>query len=81
MMKVRKILHNDFIQSNNKSVIDLFIKDLKHLFFCLDVSKDDIFKIFVFFESLIVLSISVKRETTPETEMLQIKLYVFNANS
>ena len=41
-MKVQKILHNDFIQSNNNSVIDLFIKDLKQLFFCLDVSKDDI---------------------------------------
>ena len=85
-MKVQKILHNYFIQSNNNYVIDLFIKDLKQLFFCLDVSKDDIIKNFVFCESLIVLFISVKQEknwktiltgTTPEIEMLQIKLYVF----
>ena len=56
-MKVQKILHNYFIQSNNNSVTDLFIKDLKKLFFCLDVCKDDIIKVFVVFESLIVLSI------------------------
>ena len=65
--EVQKILHNYFIQSNNNSVIDLFIKDLKQLFFCLDVSKNDIIKIFVFFESLIVLSISVKREKNWKT--------------
>ena len=83
---MQKILHNYFIQSNNNSVIDLFIKDLKQLFFCLDVSKDDIIKNFVFCESLIVLFLSVKQKknwktilkgTTPEIEMLQIKLYVF----
>ena len=56
-MKVQKILHNYFIQSNNNSVTDLFIKDLKKLFFCLDVCKDDIIKVFVVFESLIVLLI------------------------
>ena len=55
-MKVQKILHNYFTQSNNNSVIDLFIKDLKQLFFCLDISKDDI-KIFVVLESRIVLFI------------------------
>ena len=38
---MQKILHNYFIQSNDNSVIDLFIKDLKQLFFCLDISKDD----------------------------------------
>ena len=65
--EVQKILHNYFIQSNNNSVIDQFIKDLKQLFFCLDVSKNDIIKIFVFFESLIVLSISVKREKNWKT--------------
>ena len=65
--EVQKILHNYFIQSNNNSAIDLFIKDLKQLFFCLDVSKNDIIKIFVFFESLIVLSISVKREKNWKT--------------
>ena len=65
--EVQKILHNYFIQSNNNSVTDLFIKDLKQLFFCLDVSKNDIIKIFVFFESLIVLSISVKREKNWKT--------------
>ena len=56
-MKVQKILHNYFIQSNNNSATDLFIKDLKKLFFCLDVCKDDIIKVFVVFESLIVLLI------------------------
>ena len=71
-MKVQKTLHNYFIQSNNNSVIDLLIKDLKKSFFCLDVSKDDIDvskddKIFVFFESLIVLSISVKQEKNWKT--------------
>ena len=68
-MKVQKILHKYFKQSNNNSVIDLFIKDLKQLFFCLDVSKDDIIKIFVVFESLIVLSISVKRENNWKTNL------------
>ena len=38
-MKVQKILHNYFIQSNNNSVIDLFIKDLKQLFFALMLAK------------------------------------------
>ena len=56
-MKVQKVLDNYFIQSNNKSVIDLVIKDLEQLFFCLDVSKDDIINVFVVFESRIVLSI------------------------
>ena len=54
--EVQNILHNYFIQSNNNSVIDLFIKDLRQLFFCLDISKDDI-KAFVVFESRIVLFI------------------------
>ena len=67
-MKVQKILHKYFKQSNNNSVIDLFIKDLKQLFFCLNVSKDEI-KIVVVFESLIVLSISVKRENNWKTNL------------
>ena len=64
-MKVQKTLHTYFKQSNNNSVIDLFIKDLKQLFFCLDVSKDGI-RIF-FFKSLKVLSISAKREKNWKT--------------
>ena len=35
-----KILHDYFIHSNNNFITDLFIKGLKKLFFCLDVSKD-----------------------------------------
>ena len=56
MMKVQKTLLNYFIQSNNNSVIDLFIKDLRQLFFCLDSSKAGM-KAFVVFESRIVLFI------------------------
>ena len=56
MMKVQKTLLNYFIQSNNNSVIDLFIKDLRQLFFCLDSSKGGM-KAFVVFESRIVLFI------------------------
>ena len=52
-MKVQKILHMHFKQSNNNSVIDLFIKDLKQLFFCLDVSKDGITFFFLISNSVI----------------------------
>ena len=56
MMKVQKTLLNYFIQSNNNSVVDLFIKDLRQLFFCLDSSKGGM-KAFAVFESRIVLFI------------------------
>ena len=52
-MKVQKTLHTYFKQSNNNSVIDLFIKDLKQLFFCLDVSKDGITFFFLISNSVI----------------------------
>ena len=57
--QMQKMLRNHAIHCNNNCIIILFTKNFKQLYFCIDVSKEDIkvLCVFLFYRKITIFSI------------------------